>query len=201
MTDKEKKVKKLLLIALVAPVLMACAESPSSDVTENVPRLPVAEPDAHILIAQGADALMPFKQQLMQALQQGMQEGPVSAIDVCRLQAPAIAEGVSAEGIEVGRSSHRVRNPDNAPNDWQQYWLDHYLETEDRAPQLMEINDGQVAYVEPIISAPLCGACHGAELAVDVQAALAEHYPQDQATGFAAGDLRGIFWVTMPRSF
>jgi len=36
-------------------------------------------------------------------------------------------------------------------------------------------------------------------LAPDLKAKLAELYPNDQATGYAAGDLRGVFWVELPR--
>ncbi|PKM21524.1 MAG: hypothetical protein CVV10_08950 [Gammaproteobacteria bacterium HGW-Gammaproteobacteria-14] len=127
-----------------------------------------------------------------------MAEGAVNAIDVCRLEAPAIAEAVTPEGMALGRTSHRVRNPANAPNDWQQHWIDHYLASDDRQPQVMDLDEGVVAYVEPIMTAPMCGACHGSELSSDVQAALAEHYPNDKATGFSAGELRGIFWLTIP---
>ena len=52
--------------------------------------------------------------------------------------------------------------------------------------------------MEPIITAPMCLACHGSELSVEVKDALAAQYPADQASGYAAGDLRGIFWVTLP---
>ncbi|MBW2376809.1 MAG: DUF3365 domain-containing protein [Deltaproteobacteria bacterium] len=46
---------------------------------------------------------------------------------------------------------------------------------------------------------PLCVTCHGAELPPDLRARLAELYPEDQATGYAAGDFRGVFWVELPR--
>jgi hypothetical protein len=43
-------------------------------------------------------------------------------------------------------------------------------------------------------------ACHGPSdsLAPDVADALALHYPDDRATGFTEGDLRGWFWVEVP---
>jgi hypothetical protein len=36
------------------------------------------------------------------------------------------------------------------------------------------------------------------QLSPEVRAALAEQYPDDQATGFEVGDLRGAFIVTGP---
>ena len=32
----------------------------------------------------------------------------------------------------------------------------------------------------------------------DVASRISELYPEDRATGFEAGDLRGIFWVEFP---
>ena len=45
-----------------------------------------------------------------------------------------------------------------------------------------------------------CLQCHGKvdDLAPEVRDVLAKNYPQDRATGFAAGDLRGWFWVEVP---
>jgi hypothetical protein len=41
----------------------------------------------------------------------------------------------------------------------------------------------------------LCLTCHGSNLDADIAASIAERYPEDRATGFEAGDLRGVFWV------
>jgi hypothetical protein len=55
-----------------------------------------------------------------------------------------------------------------------------------------------VGYVEPITIQPPCLACHGTQLDAAVRQKLAELYPEDRATGFAPGELRGMFWVTVP---
>jgi hypothetical protein len=44
----------------------------------------------------------------------------------------------------------------------------------------------------------LCLVCHGETLAPEIAAQIAAQYPEDQATGFADGDLRGVFWVEFP---
>ena len=95
-----------------------------------------------------------FKQQLMQALQRGLAQGPENAIDVCRLDAPAIAAAASIDGLEIGRSSHRLRNPANAPTDWQRRAIDHYLGSQDRDPMVIDLGDNRVGYAEPITTAP-----------------------------------------------
>lgn len=49
---------------------------------------------------------------------------------------------------------------------------------------------------------PFCVQCHGAsdELAEGVADVLSEHYPEDEATGYSAGDFRGLIRVTVPDS-
>ena len=145
---------------------------------------------------QGAALLAPFKQQLQQALQQGMASGVVQAIDTCHTEAPRIAAGQQDAEVRMGRSSHRLRNPANAPADWMQGAINHYLESpQHRQPVVVRLDGGRVGYAEPILLQPLCLACHGDNLAAEVQQRLRQLYPEDQATGFRPGELRGIFWV------
>ena len=48
-------------------------------------------------------------------------------------------------------------------------------------------------YMQAIPTAQMCLNCHGSELSGPVKESLQALYPQDQATGFRAGDLRGAF--------
>lgn len=148
----------------------------------------------------GSQAVLPLKQGLKQALVAGLEDGPAEAISACRVEAPKLAERLNAGPIKIGRSSLKLRNPSNAPKPWMQPLLEAYqADPEDREPRAVVIDEKSVGYVEPIFLQPLCVTCHGAELAVDLQAKLNELYPADQATGYAAGDLRGIFWAELPR--
>ncbi len=144
----------------------------------------------------GAALLAPFKKELQQALKSGLADGPVEAIEVCKVKAPGIAEALSVEGIRMGRSSHKLRNPDNAAPDWLVPLIDGYASGgKDLVPQTVALDHGRTGYAEPIIVQPVCLTCHGAELDAAVAAQIAALYPEDQATGFNAGDFRGVFWV------
>jgi hypothetical protein len=57
---------------------------------------------------------------------------------------------------------------------------------------------GSARYLQAIPMQPLCIACHGSELSTEVSDALAQRYPQDEATGFAVGELRGAFLIEWP---
>jgi hypothetical protein len=176
--------KQLASAAIVGALLCACS-GPSVDA-----------PEAANPAAEGADLLKPFKSELMQALSAGMQEGPAAAIEVCSRQAPAIARKLSVDGVRMGRSSHKLRNPNNAPPGWLAPILDGYAAGDTALePQAVTIDAGRHGYVEPIVTQPMCLTCHGTDIDSEIRAQLDENYPADRATGFEAGDLRGVFWV------
>ncbi|MBT8078772.1 MAG: DUF3365 domain-containing protein [Gammaproteobacteria bacterium] len=147
-------------------------------------------------LERGAELLLPFKRDLQEALKSGLEKGPVEAISVCRFQAPAIATSLSRDGIRLGRTSHRLRNPANQSPGWVSPVLESYLENPgSRAARIVPLPGGRSGYVEPIVLQPLCLSCHGETLAPDLAERVAELYPDDRATGFNVGDLRGVFWV------
>ncbi|MEA3413392.1 MAG: DUF3365 domain-containing protein [Pseudomonadota bacterium] len=48
-------------------------------------------------------------------------QGAAAAIEVCNVKALPTTRRVSEEaGMEVGRTSHKLRNPENAPDAWEQ---------------------------------------------------------------------------------
>ena len=151
------------------------------------------------LAQRGAELLAPFKSDLQMALRSGLAEGPQAAVAACQTQAPAIAERLGNEQVRLGRSSHRLRNPANAPRPWMQDVLDAYLAAPAAAaPRVVALKDNRVGYAEPIKMQPMCLICHGSSIEPELASLLAERYPDDAATGFEVGDLRGIFWAEYP---
>jgi hypothetical protein len=59
-------------------------------------------------------------------------------------------------------------------------------------------SDGSARYMQAIVLQPMCAMCHGDSLAPEVRATIQENYPDDQATGFAVGELRGAFLIDWP---
>jgi mono/diheme cytochrome c family protein len=132
--------------------------------------------------------------ELMAAMKDG---GPPNAITVCSERASAIAGEVSQNlNVRIGRTSFKLRSPNNAPREWAQGAVDQRADS----PVSYADAQGNFATLRPIRLAGLCLACHGAadQLAPGVTEALASRYPDDQATGFADGDLRGWFWIEVP---
>ncbi len=140
---------------------------------------------------------------LMTALGEQLASGaPATAIGVCSEIAPAAANELSRDGLAIRRTSLRYRNPGNAPDPWERAWLERLEARLAAGEPLQEVHEidaarGELRYLGPILVGPGCLRCHGAEdeLDSDVREQLARHYPDDRATGFAAGDLRGAFSV------
>jgi hypothetical protein len=180
-------------LAIVIVALVAAPACGGEDAAPPAGEVPV---DEAAYAARGAEMLAPFKLALMAALSEGLEQGPEEALHVCQVRAPELADEASGAGVRVGRTSHRVRNPANAPEPWMQPLLDAYLaEPEEAGPRVVALGGGRVGYVEPIFVQPMCLTCHGDVLAPDVVLRIAELYPEDEAVGFAPGDLRGLFWV------
>jgi hypothetical protein len=140
-----------------------------------------------------------FKRELQTALRAGLEQGLPEAIGACQVSAPEIDQSLSGDGVRVGRTSHRLRNPANVSPDWVTPVLEDYLRSpDDRAPRTVSLQDNRVGYVEPIITQALCLNCHGEEIDRDVAESIRMLYPADRATGFRIGELRGVFWVEYP---
>jgi len=126
-------------------------------------------------------------------------DGPAAAIAVCQNEASGIAETVSREkGVRIGRTSDKRRNPNNLPPDW----AVEPVSARPTEPTFFTHADGRFTALLPIRLKAQCLTCHGPResIPVPVREALATRYPQDQAVGYAEGDLRGWFWVEVPRT-
>lgn len=169
---------------------------------------PALAADTPAALADGARAAIKglaggLKEKLVSALKDG---GPVAALGVCNVEAPKIAkERSEASGMEVGRTALKVRNPNNAPDDFEKRVMEKFVADLKGGADAMKLEHAEVVeqdgkkvfrYMKPIMTAGTpCLACHGSELKPDVSAKIKELYPNDQATGFSAGDMRGAFTV------
>ncbi|WP_397581087.1 DUF3365 domain-containing protein [Sphingorhabdus sp.] len=143
-----------------------------------------------------------FQSRLQTALKSALQNGgPTAAVNVCAEVAPAIAAEVSAEtGVELRRISLRPRNPGaNTQGELRQR-----LTSLGEAPVDAAGKPSMINWVEGkgtdathnsmraiIMKDEPCAMCHGTAVAADVRAAIAELYPDDAATGYRAGEMRG----------
>ena len=148
-----------------------------------------------------------FAQGLQGALQAAIKEGgPSNAIEVCNVEAPEIAGELSADpDWTVARTSHKLRNPGNAADRWEVAVLDEFLaraaggedlKTMEKAELVMSGGARSYRYMKAIPVGEVCLTCHGAEIDAGLQAQIKAFYPEDRATGFSLGELRGAFTIT-----
>ena len=132
-------------------------------------------------------------------------EGPVKAISVCNEQAPKLAQKVSDEkGMEVSRTSLKTRNELNAPDSWELSVLKQFEQRKTDGEPVKTIEYSETTthngnrvfrYMKAIPTDDVCLMCHGKQIPPDISARINELYPNDQATGFSKGDIRGAFSV------
>lgn len=193
------------------PLLAACQPENSAATDAMQSEQASAEQVDESAEQRARQAAKAFSERLQSALKQKLgAEGPVAAIDFCKLQAPLIASEVAeAHGVRIGRIPvpGRVRNPENLMAGWQASVLEDFssrvaagaaagelaFTSSESLPEGIALRMMKAIEVQPG-----CLACHGKQLAEPVRDALAKNYPEDTATGFEAGDLRGALWVEVP---
>lgn len=177
-------------IGVAATTLVGCG---GGSTWRAVPGESLAQPQQaqRVRAEQARDAL---GKQLLGELTAALAQIPANAITVCKERAPAIAAEVAkANSLRIGRTSAKLRNPLNETPAWA---ADHVAKGEAQPAWFVGPN-GELGALYPIVTMPVCVQCHGKveALAPEVHDALRANYPRDRATGFAAGDLRGWFWV------
>jgi hypothetical protein len=166
--------------------------------------LPVRANDIEQYVNESRSLVQEFSESLKRELQRGMKAGgPVYAIGVCNVNAPQIsAELASKSDWDVGRTSLRIRNPGNSPDDWERHTLETFEErllsgeqpTDIEYYEVVQQNGDKVfRYMKAIPTAEMCESCHGSALDESVKERLRDLYPMDRARGYRAGDIRGAF--------
>lgn len=147
-----------------------------------------------------AAALIPaFAEHLMSTVKQAKEEGgPVAAVGACQTLAPEITDKHSTTDWKIGRTSLKTRNSDNAPDAWERSVLEQFAERAAKGEDAKTISyaetvNGQFRMMKAIPLQEDCLGCHGTDIKPEIAAALDEKYPDDQARGYAVGDIRGAF--------
>ncbi len=152
----------------------------------------------------GDEAMVALQTGLIEALTTELdRSGAMGAIEVCRDSAPEITTNISTDvGVTVARTSHRLRNPDNTPPEWAREIVEAAAGTkaEDATQHVVDLGD-RVGVLRPIGTLGMCTTCHGdqATMEPELVVSITESYPDDEATGFEVGDLRGWMWAEVPR--
>ena len=157
------------------------------------------ETEARTLAAEFIGQLKPL---LKSALQEG---GPVNAIEVCSHEAPKLADSLAAEsGWLVRRVSLKSRNASRAiPDPWETDVLNEFNRRQQAGESPAQINYSETTpshfrYMQAQGVDGVCLTCHGQHLSQEVTDVLQKYYPDDIATGYSIGQIRGAISLTRP---
>ena len=157
------------------------------------------------VIQKGSDVSTALVQKLSSELKTQMQAGgPITALHYCSQNALSLTDKIAKESSTlIKRVSTNNRNPINAATTEEKAILEQWqtmLRNGEALPayKLSRLSNGQNVYYKPIvINNEACLKCHG-DIAADslLGKAIKENYPEDKATGYKMGDLRGMMVIS-----
>lgn len=133
--------------------------------------------------------------------------GAENAIPVCKVTAPAMAAEYSKDGRELKRVSLKARNKlVGTPDVWEKQVLEGFDKAQlaGKSADNMEAStvskdaDGRwFRYMKAIPTQAQCLQCHGkpADISPRMKALLEKEYPEDKATGYSVGEIRGAISI------
>jgi len=132
--------------------------------------------------------------------------GPIAALQFCSQNALHLTDQIAQEhNLSIRRVSLKNRNPLNTPSAEEKSIMERWGKMQESVtplpPYELNTKGESVSYYKPIvINKEACLKCHG-DIAENtpVFKGIKELYPEDKATGYKMGDLRGMIVVTIPK--
>jgi len=157
-------------------------------------------------IAKGNEVSTVLLQKLGGELKAQMQTGgPMGALHFCSQNALSLTEQIAKESkTTIRRVSTLNRNPVNKASKQETALLKEWEGLVKNgqplpAQALVNLSDSTIMYYKPIlINNEACLKCHG-NVEGDLAKAIKAAYPEDKATGYKMGDLRGMIAVEIQR--
>ncbi|MBI5659240.1 MAG: DUF3365 domain-containing protein [Nitrosomonadales bacterium] len=181
---------------IAAAVLAATLFSPLADAADDA------------LLGEARKVATSLPPKMLAALQAEIDKsGPEGAIPACKDMAPKMAGEISQQtGWKIKRVSLKTRNEARAtPDAWEKAALEDFDKraAAGEPPAQLEKGekvDNEYRYVKALPVQPLCLNCHGPadQISAAVKAVLGQQYPNDRATGYSAGQIRGAISVRKP---
>ncbi|MFD1315278.1 Tll0287-like domain-containing protein [Namhaeicola litoreus] len=152
----------------------------------------------------GAEITKSAGKELTTQLTQKLSEGGIEhALTFCNENAIDITDRIAdIYHADVQRISHKNRNSVNMASSEDLDIINRFFNDMQNNKELKPILDGNdsfVKYYAPILTQEKCLTCHGVvgiTMNKETDSIIKNIYPTDLATGFQAGDLRGVWKVT-----
>lgn len=198
--------KKYYLFIAITVLLASCADK-KEDTSHNkiVKETSKKDKDLSSYVEKGKEIAMNTQKLLGKNLKMTMKsKGPVAAVEFCNLKAaPLAGEMEKKYNATIKRVSNKYRNENNKPNAVEANTIAYFetamREGKELKPMTTTGEDGKIHFYAPIKVKELCLTCHGDALAKPVDSILKIKYPNDKATGYKEGELRGIWSIIMEK--
>lgn len=156
-----------------------------------------------------ATSLLFYKTMLGEVKKQLDSKPTHEVIHFCSKNAQGVREKLKTlmpKGVEVRRVSDRIRNKKNIAIKKDLEIINYFKELKEdgknlkREVKIVEEEKNYIFY-KPLLISQKCTLCHGAKdtLKKEVVSTLKKLYPEDKATGYIQGDLRGLVIVTIDK--
>ncbi|MEO1938116.1 MAG: DUF3365 domain-containing protein [Sulfurimonas sp.] len=135
--------------------------------------------------------------------------GPLDALNFCSNEAYSLTESVNKklpQGVHVKRVSLKYRSPANQPKADEAKVLQAMESLKDANVVLPKhfvekVDEKVYKFYKPlVINKGVCLKCHGDVQNKKLKSTIEKRYPNDKATGYKMGDLRGAIVVTIDKS-
>ena len=185
--------KKIILSFAVLSICFACGPQAGS---------PGSSEDLTAYTTKGKEVASLAQQTFFQEVNDALAEGGTEyALQFMHpIDNPKIDSLDRVYACTIGRTSNKIRNVANKPDGPEELALiEAYINGKVQGDTVLVRNDHVIYYQPILLSMPACLQCHGqpgVDITESTLAAIRTLYPDDQATGYKLGDVRGLWKVS-----
>jgi hypothetical protein len=182
---------KFLIILFSSVFLFSCLGTKNS----------LTQTDKKILKKEAITLVKKFGGLLKPELKKALKsKGPVFAVKVCSTEATKISEKINKENTDwsIKRVSLKNRNSNAKPDAWERKVLTMFNNRQKNGESAKkmaysEVVDGKFRFMKAQGTEKVCLTCHSKNVASKVKKEIHKYYPNDKATGYSLGEIRGAF--------
>ncbi len=127
-------------------------------------------------------------------------KGTLAAVEFCSEKAYPITDSMAVVyNATIKRVSDKPRNPDNAANSKERYYMRRFekaIRSKQEPKPILENGPKSVSFFYPITTNTMCLQCHGKNIDSNVYNTIKRLYPDDKAIGYAENEVRGIWSIS-----
>lgn len=199
--DKKRMLFSLFCFSLIFMVVAFFSSCQTSEKKE------AEVVDKEAFLALGDSVSVMAQKELLQKVSGAIAEGGAAhAVAFCNAEAMQLTDSMSRmNGVRIQRITNKARNRANSLSGPDEEALFQQIQDSLKAGSmkphyLLNADSEAITYYKPILlGMPTCLKCHGAP-DKDIEAAtfaiIKEKYPDDAATGYSLGELRGLWKIS-----